>query len=95
MQMSKNVNNDVSMNPPIEIWQGYCTLRNIPDGTHFDVAMVTCSVSVPSALKSNITICSHMGQNIQFKMLRGDSMKMGLAYILAKYRYFALLNRKW
>ena len=30
----------------IETWQGCCTLENIPDGTHFDVAMATYSVPV-------------------------------------------------
>ena len=82
--MSKNVNNDVSMNPPIEIWQGYCTLRNIPDGTHFDVAMVTCSVSVPSALKSILLFVATWGKIYSSKCSRGDSMKMGLAYNVAK-----------
>ena len=40
------------------------------DGTHFDVAMATCSVPVPSFLKSNIAISSCTGQNIQLKMLK-------------------------
>ena len=34
-----------------ETWQGYCTLRNIPDGTHFDVAMATCLVPVSFLFK--------------------------------------------
>ena len=45
--------------------------KNIPDGTHFDAAMATCSVPVPFSLKSNITIYSCTGQNIQLKMLKG------------------------
>ena len=37
----------------IETWQVCCTLRNIPDGIHFDVAMATFSVSTHSStLKS-------------------------------------------
>ena len=32
--------------------------------------LATCSVPVPSYLKSNITICSCTGQNIQLKMLK-------------------------
>ena len=47
-----------------------CTLRNMPDGTHFDVAMAMCSVPVPSSIKSNIAICSCMGQKLQLKMLK-------------------------
>ena len=31
-------------------------MQNIPDGTHFDVAMATRSVPAPSSLNSNIAI---------------------------------------
>ena len=51
--------------------------KNISDGTHFDVAMATCSVPVPSCLKFNITIGSCMGQNIQLKMLKRGSTEGG------------------
>ena len=54
----------------METWQGYCTLRNTPDGMQFDVAMAILSVPFPSSLKSYITICSSTGQNIQLKMLK-------------------------
>ena len=35
--------------------------------------LATCSVPVPSSLKSNITICSCTGQNIQLKTLSHTS----------------------
>ena len=57
----------------IEIWQECCTLRNIPDGTHFNFAMATCSVPVPSSLKSNITICSCMGQKYTVKNIKEET----------------------
>ena len=43
--------------------QGCCTLRNIPDGMQFDVAMATCSVPVSYPSKWNITICDSTRQN--------------------------------
>ena len=49
---------------------GMFNLRNISDGTSFDFAMATCSVPVPSSLKSNIAICSCTGQNMQLKMFK-------------------------
>ena len=36
---------------------------NIPDGTHFDIAMATYAVPVPSSSKWNITICDSIRQN--------------------------------
>ena len=35
----------------LKLGEGCCTLRNILDDTHFDVAMVTCSVPVSFLLK--------------------------------------------
>ena len=67
---------------------GFCTLRNIPDDTHFDVAMAACSIPVPSSLKSNITICSCTGQNIQLKMLKSRPNECGTACFLNKIRNF-------
>ena len=43
----------VQLRNAIETWQVCCTLRNIPDGIHFDVAMATFSVPTHSStLKS-------------------------------------------
>ena len=53
------------------------TLINITDGTHFDVAMATCSVPVSSSSKSNITICSYTGQIMHLKMLKGKPNEGG------------------
>ena len=53
------------------------TLINIADGTHFDVAMATCSVPVSSSSKSNITICSFTGQIMHLKMLKGKPNEGG------------------
>ena len=41
----------------IETWQVCCTLRNTPDGTYCDVAMVICSISSCRFFTSNIGIC--------------------------------------
>ena len=48
-----------------------------------------------SSSKSNITICSYKGQNIQKNVKEETQWKVGLAYVLDKIRYFALLSRKW
>ena len=40
--------------------QGCCILQNIPDGTHFDVAMATCSVPVSCLFKMK---CCHLRLN--------------------------------
>ena len=62
-RLSTRINEDrVS---PNKTWQGCCNLRNIPDGTHFHVAIATCSFPVSSS-KSNITICSCRGAKYRF-----------------------------
>ena len=42
----------------------------------------------------SLSICSCAGQNIQ-KMSEETTWKVGLAYVLDKIKYFALLSRKW
>ena len=55
---------DTKSSNAIETWQGCCTLWNIPDGTHFDVAMATCSVPVSCLFKIKyLTICGSARQS--------------------------------
>ena len=58
----------------------------------FDVAMATCSVPVPFSLKSNITICSCMRQNIQLKMLKRRPNEGGTGMRLRKDQVFSLVE---
>ena len=73
--------------------QGCCTLQNIPDGSHFDIAMAACLVPVPFSSKSNITICNRTGHNIQLKMLKKLPNEGGTGICLRKDQVFCLVEQ--